>query len=85
MRRMSINRLTTLAFSLYSNKGAYALLLGSGISRPAHIPSAWDVEEVLIERLAATQGVTDEKEWHEWYKNQLGKEADFWLKVYDGL
>lgn len=82
---MSINRLTTLAFSLYSNKGAYALLLGSGISRPAHIPSAWDVEEVLIERLAATQGVTDEKEWHEWYKNQLGKEADFLLKVYDGL
>ena len=28
---MSINRLTTLAFSLYSNKGAYAVLLGSGI------------------------------------------------------
>lgn len=66
-----------MAFSLYSNKGAYAVLLGSGISRPAHIPSAWEVEEVLIERLAATQGVTDEKDWHDWYKNQFGKEADY--------
>ena len=74
---MSISRLTTLAFSLYSNKGAYAVLLGSGISRPAHIPSSWEVEDVLIERLAATQGVTDEKDWHEWYKKQFGKNADY--------
>lgn len=34
---MTIEKLTTLAFSMYSNKGAYALLLGSGISRSAHI------------------------------------------------
>lgn len=74
---MSISRLTTLAFSLYSNKGTFAVLLGSGISRPAHILSAWEVEEVLIERLAATQGVMDEKDWHEWYKKQFGKEADY--------
>lgn len=74
---MSISRLTTLAFSLYSNKGAYAVLLGSGISRPAHIPSAWEVENILIERLAATQGVADEKDWHGWYKKLFGKEADY--------
>ncbi len=74
---MSISRLTTLAFSLYSNKGAYAVLLGSGISRPAYIPSAWEVENILIERLAATQGVADEKDWHGWYKKLFGKEADY--------
>ena len=46
---MGIEKLTTLAFSMYSNKGAYALLLGSGISRSAHIPSGWEVEEKLIQ------------------------------------
>lgn len=29
---MDNNALTTLAFSIYSNKGTYALLLGTGIS-----------------------------------------------------
>lgn len=74
---MGIDRLTTLAFSLYSNKGAYALLLGSGISRAAHIPSAWEVENVLISKMAAIKGVTDEADWHEWYKNEFGKVADY--------
>ena len=74
---MSINRLTTLAFSLYSNKGAYAVLLGSGISRSAQIPSAWEVENVLIERLAATQSVNGEKNWHQWYETKYGKKADY--------
>lgn len=45
---MKIEKLTTLAFSMYSNKGAYALLLGSGISRSAHIPTGWEVETNLI-------------------------------------
>ena len=45
---MKIERLTTLAFSMYSNKGAYALLLGSGISRSAHIPTGWEIESCLI-------------------------------------
>ncbi len=67
---MGIERLTTLAFSMYTNKGAYALLLGAGISRSAHIPSGWEVENTLIERLAATQGVVDIEDWHKWYKDK---------------
>ena len=53
---MGIERLTTLAFSMYSNKGAYAFLLGSGISRSAHIPSGWEVETELIKLLAGSKG-----------------------------
>lgn len=53
---MKIERLTTLAFSMYSNKGAYVLLLGSGISRSAHIPTGWEIESCLIEQLAAAEG-----------------------------
>lgn len=74
---MGIDRLTTLAFSLYSNKGAYAVLLGSGISRSAHMPSAWDVENVLIEQLATIQGVSEQEDWHKWYQSHYGVEADY--------
>lgn len=74
---MGIERLTTLAFSMYSNKGAYALLLGAGISRSAHIPSGWEVENTLIEQLAATQGVADIEDWHQWYKDRYGDSANY--------
>lgn len=74
---MEIEKLTTLAFSMYSNKGAYALLLGSGISRSAHIPSGWEVEEILIQRLGASQGITESKDWHQWYKDCYGRSASY--------
>ena len=74
---MGIERLTTLAFSMYSNKGAYALLLGAGISRSAHIPSGWEVENMLIEQLASTQGVADIEDWHQWYKDKYGDSANY--------
>ena len=74
---MGIDRLTTLAFLLYSNKGAFAVLLGSGISRGAHIPSAWDVENSLIEQIAATQGISGEDDWHKWFRGFYGAEADY--------
>lgn len=74
---MKIEKLTTLALSVYSNKGAYILLLGSGISRSAHIPTGWEVESCLIERIAATQGIFNEEDWHQWYINQYGKEANY--------
>jgi hypothetical protein len=74
---MGIERLTTLAFSMYTNKGAYALLLGAGISRSAHIPSGWEVEDKLIERLAATQGVDNMEDCHQWYRDKYGYSADY--------
>lgn len=74
---MKIEKLTTLALSIYSNKGAYALLLGSGISRNAHIPAGWEVEERLIEQIAATQKVSGEDDWHKWYLEQYGKQANY--------
>ena len=72
---MGIEKLTTLAFSMYSNKGAYALLLGSGISRSAHIPSGWEVEEKLIHKLGASQGVTEQNNWRQWYKEKYQRPA----------
>jgi NAD-dependent SIR2 family protein deacetylase len=74
---MGIEKLTVLAFSMYTNKGAYALLLGAGISRSAHIPSGWEVEDKLIEQLAATQGTTNVEDWHQWYKDKYGYSASY--------
>lgn len=74
---MRIEKLTTLAFSMYSNKGAYALLLGSGISRSAHIPSGWEVEEKLIQKLGASQGIIDSDDWHQWYKDKYQQSASY--------
>ncbi|MFA5433936.1 MAG: SIR2 family protein [Bacilli bacterium] len=74
---MGIEKLTTLAFSMYANKKAYALLLGSGISRSAHIPSGWEVEIELIKELAVTQKVTEENDWHQWYKNNYSNSATY--------
>lgn len=74
---MVIDRLTTLAFSMYSNKGAYALLLGSGISRSAHIPTGWEVETRLIEQLAVSSREVIKTDAHQWFKDKYGKEASY--------
>jgi hypothetical protein len=41
-----------IAHNIYSNKGAYALFLGSGVSRSAGIPTGWEIIIKLIDRLA---------------------------------
>ncbi|MDD2286146.1 MAG: SIR2 family protein [Bacteroidales bacterium] len=74
---MGIERLTTLAFSMYANKKAYALLLGSGISCSAHILSGWEVETELIKKLASTKNITEVKDWHQWYKTTYSNPATY--------
>jgi hypothetical protein len=51
-----IDPLVSLAFSLHTNRGAYALLLGSGVSRAAGIPTGWEVVLDLTERVAQLEG-----------------------------
>jgi len=47
-----IDPFISLALSVQSNRGVYALLLGSGISRSAQIPTGWEVVEDLIRKIA---------------------------------
>lgn len=47
------NTLTSIAFALQSNKGVYALLLGSGISRSAGIPTGWEIVLDLIKKASS--------------------------------
>ena len=68
--RNVIEPLTSLAFSVYSSPGVYAVLVGSGLSRAASIPTGWEIVEDLTRKLAAVEGqdISDDVE--------LGTESD---------
>lgn len=66
----SADHLLSVAFSLQSNPGAYALLLGAGVSAPSGIPTAWGVLENLVERLADASG-TETDDVIEWYEGEF--------------
>lgn len=65
-----------IAFSLHSNPGAYALLLGAGVSAPSGIPTAWGVLEDLVSRLAELAGATGTDSMA-WYRDQFGEEPTY--------
>lgn len=77
MSILSGDPLTQLSFSVYENKGVFALLLGSGISRAADIPTGWEITLDLIRRVARAQGVDDQPDWAEWYREQTQEEPDY--------
>ena len=64
------NLLTTLSFSIYFNKGVYALLLGSGISRSAGIPTGWNIVTDLIHKLAVQYGTSNIDNPEKWFEEQ---------------
>ena len=74
---MDNNALTTLAFSMYSNKGTYALLLGAGISRSSGIPSGWDIVIDLLKKLAALNGEKEITDYEQWYRDKYGIAVDY--------
>ena len=69
---MNSSILTTLAFSIYSNKGAYALFLGAGVSKAAGLPSGWDIVTDLLKKLATQNHVSDGKNLEEWFREKYG-------------
>lgn len=71
------DQLTQLAFSIHENKGVYALLIGSGLSRSAEIPTGWEITLDLIRRVASAQGVTDSDDWAKWYREKTGTEPNY--------
>src|SRR5688572_23693160 len=74
---ISIDPLTSLAMSVHANPGVYALLLGSGVSRSAQIPTGWGVTLDLINKLAAAQGEKTDDEPAAWFHGNFGVDADY--------
>jgi hypothetical protein len=67
-----IDPIISLAFGVYSNKGVYALLLGSGVSRGAGIPTGWEVMEDLIRKVAALEKADCGSDPLAWYAREHG-------------
>ena len=72
-----IDPIQSLAFSIHSSPGVYALLLGSGVSRAANIPTGWEVTLDLIRRIAAVTGADPEPEPAAWYRDQFEREPEY--------
>lgn len=72
-----IDPLISLAFSVYSNRGVYALLLGSGVSRAAEIPTSWEIVNDLIRRLAKISAEDCEPDPALWYERKYAEKPDY--------
>lgn len=55
-----------LSFTIYSNPGVYALLLGSGISRDAKILTGWEITLDIIRKIAVMEGELP-RDYGKWY------------------
>src|SRR5260370_28889674 len=72
-----IEPITSLAFTVHSGKGVYALLLGSGLSRAAKIPTGWEVTLDLIRQTAVLAGESAEPDPAAWYRARFKHEPDY--------
>lgn len=71
------NILNLLAFSIFSSKGVYAFLLGSGISRNSGIPTGWDIVLDLIKKIAKLENEDCGAHPDVWYRTKYGEEPDY--------
>ena len=69
--------LLNLAFSLHSTPGAYAVLIGAGVSAPSGVPNAWTVLSDLTSRIARLNGADAGEDSVEWYKANYGDPARY--------
>src|ERR1700758_2332974 len=75
---MQIDPLLSLAVSMHAQKCIYAVLLGSGVSRSAQIPTGWEVVLDLASRLATASGEECRGEAAAtWYQTKYGAPPDY--------
>jgi NAD-dependent SIR2 family protein deacetylase len=72
-----IEPIVSLAFSLHANKGVYALLLGSGVSRSSGIPTGWEVVKDLINKVAHLYKEEATPDPETWYRAKFNEEANY--------
>ena len=72
-----IDPVHSLAFSIQSNRGVYSVLVGSGVSRAAKIPTGWEVTRDLIRKLAILCDETCDPDPELWYREKFERDADY--------
>ena len=66
-----------LTFSIAANPGVYALLLGSGVSRSAGIPTGWEIVQNLLAKLAASADEAVDIALEDWYREKYLCEPEY--------
>ena len=66
-----------LSFAVASSPGVYALLIGSGVSRSAGIPTGWEIVLDLLGKLAAATGVPAGIDPETWYRQEYGSAPEY--------
>jgi hypothetical protein len=72
-----IDPMHSLAFSVQANPGVYAVLVGSGVSRSAQIPTGWEITLDFVRKLAEVAGENCGTNPAHWYRERYGKEPDY--------
>ena len=72
-----VDPVTQLAYAIQANPGGYVVLLGSGVSRAAGVPTAWEVVEQLIRRLPEVQETGGIDEPVNWYRQRYSDDIRF--------
>ena len=67
----------SLAFAIQANPGVYAVLVGSGVSRSAGIPTGWEITLDLVRKLSALNGETEISDPESWYRSSFGEEPNY--------
>ena len=73
---VQVDKVVLAAHALHTSPGTYAVLLGSGLSSSAGIPTAWEITLDLARRVAAVDDdAPDDPE--EWYRSRFGTAPDY--------
>src|SRR5262245_37080957 len=79
-----VDPIVRLALALHSNRGAYAVLLGSGVSADAGVPTGWQIVSDLISKVATLEGSVVGDDPIGWYRARFCEEPDY-SKLIDEL
>lgn len=72
-----LDPVSAIAFEMQTSKGVFALLLGSGVSIAAKIPTGWDITLDLVEQVATMRNETCGVDRAAWYQTTFGRQPDY--------
>lgn len=74
---IELDPIDSFALTLHHAPGVQALLLGSGISRAAGIPTGWEIVVDLIRQLGQVREAGEQADWPAWYRATFDRAPNY--------
>jgi len=74
---LMIHPITQAAFAIYSNRGAYAFILGSGVSRGSQIKTGYEIVLDLADQIARLSDEDTAGDPEAWYRAKFNEDLDY--------